>query len=326
MKSGQPTMKDVAQEAGVALGTVSKVFNGIPVGESYRARVEEAARKLGYQVNQYARGLRASSTSTVALILPGVDHPFFAALAQHICVTLSKRDYRMLLYVTASTPEIEQACVNMVRQNKADGIIGLTYNPLVVDESLPFVGIDRSFRPDIPCVSSDNYSGGRLAAEKLIELGCRHPAFLRTGSAKPGEADKRGDGFEAACRARKVPYETLRLNDGDGWELFREFFRAHIKEGRLDIDGIFCSTDLVAWRMQNMLSEMGFRVPEDVQIIGFDGIRRFDGESLYCSTIVQPIQKIAETAVDLLLTKDRSNIPALVCLPVSYAPGGTTKE
>ena len=326
MKNNQPTMKDVAQEAGVALGTVSKVFNSIPVGESYRVRVEEAAQKLGYQVNQYARGLRAGSTSTVALILPGVNHPFFAALAQHICQALNKRDYRMLLYVTASNPEIEQACVNMVRQNKADGIIGLTYNPLTVDESLPFVGIDRSFRPDIPCVSSDNYSGGRLAAEKLVELGCRRLAFLRTGSVRPGEADKRGDGFEAACRAQNIPCDVLRINDGEDWELFREFFLAHTRDGRLDIDGIFCSTDLLAWKIQGMLEALGHRVPEDVQIIGFDGIRRFGRESLYCSTIVQPVQKIAETAVDLLLTKDRSNIPALVCLPVSYVPGGTTKD
>ena len=75
-----------------------------------------------------------------------------------------------------------------------------------------------------------------------------------------------------------------------------------------------------------MLRELGVRVPEDVQIIGFDGIRRFGSEALYCSTIVQPIQKLAETAVDLLLTKDRSNIPALVLLPVTYAPGGTTRE
>ena len=180
MKNAMPTMKDVAQEAGVALGTVSKVFNGIPVGESYRIKVEEAARKLGYQVNQYARGLKTNKTNTVAVILPGVNHPFFAALAHHICEALARRDYRMLLYVTASNPEIEQNCVNMVRQNKADGIIGLTYNPLAVDEELPFVGIDRSFRADIPCVAADNYGGGRLAAEKLLELGraLRHaPAF-----------------------------------------------------------------------------------------------------------------------------------------------------
>jgi len=181
MKTNVPTMKDVAREAGVALGTVSKVFNGIPVGESYRTKVEAAAQKLGYQVNQYARGLRANKTYTVAVILPGVDHPFFASLAQCLCTSLAQRNHRMLLYVTASNPEIEQNCVNMVRQNKADGIIGLTYNPLVVGEDLPFVGIDRSFRADIPCVAADNYGGGRLAAEKLLELGCTHLAFLRTG-------------------------------------------------------------------------------------------------------------------------------------------------
>ncbi len=326
MKGSMPTMKDVAQEAGVALGTVSKVFNGIPVGESYRLRVEAAAQKLGYQVNQYARGLRTSTTFTVALILPGVDHPYFASLAQHICVTLAQRGYRMLLYVTASNPEMEQACVNMVRQNKADGIIGLTYNPLEVDETLPFVGIDRSFRPGIPCVAADNYGGGRLAAEKLLELGCDHLAFFRTGSASPGETDKRGDGFEMVCRNRQVPCDVLRLNDNQGYEPFRAFLRAHTHGGKLDINGIFCSTDLLAWRIQGFLQEMGFRVPEDVQIIGFDGIRRFGGEELYCSTIVQPVKKIAETCVDLLLTKDRAKLPALVCLPVSYASGGTTKE
>lgn len=325
-RTGTPTMKDVAQEAGVALGTVSKVINGIPVGESYRMKVEDAAKKLGYQVNQYARGLKTNRTNTVALILPGVNHPFFAALAQHVCEALARRDYRMLLYVTASSPEIEQACVNMVRQNKADGIIGLTYNPLALDENLPFVGIDRTFRPGSPCVAADNYGGGRLAAEKLLELGCRHLAFLRSGSPHPGETDKRGDGFEMVCRTRQTPWETLRLNDGDSWELFRDFLRSHIRGGAGDVDGIFCSTDLLAWQVRGALEEMGLRVPEDVQLIGFDGIRRFGGESYYCSTIVQPVAKMAETCVDLLLAKDRSNVPALVCLPVSYAPGGTTRE
>ena len=326
MKSNAPTMKDVAKEAGVALGTVSKVFNGIPVGNSYKVKVEAAAKKLGYQVNEYARGLRANKTFSVALILPGVNHPFFSSLAQHICTALTQRNHRMLLYVTASRPDVEQMCVQLVQQNRVDGIIGLTYNPLNLDENLPFVSIDRFFSPDVPCVTSDNYGGGRLAAEKLIELGCKHPAFLRTGSARSGEADKRGDGFEVACRAQQIPYDVLRINDGEDFLQFRDFFLDHRQGDKLDIDGIFCSTDLLAWKIQCMLEEMGLRVPEDVQIIGFDGIRRFGGESFYCSTIVQPVQKIAETAVDLLLAKDRANIPALVCLPVSYVPGGTTKE
>ena len=326
MKTNVPTMKDVAREAGVALGTVSKVFNGIPVGDSYRTKVEAAAQKLGYQVNQYARGLRANKTYTVAVILPSVDHPFFASLAQSLCTSLAQRNHRMLLYVTASRPDMEQLCVDMVRQNRVDGIIGLTYNPLKIDDDLPFVSIDRSFTSDIPCVASDNYSGGRMAAEKLLELGCKRLAFLRTGSVNPSETDKRGDGFEMVCRTRNIHYDAIRLKDGDDLEVFREFFCSHISDGKIDVDGVFCSTDLLAWRVQVMLEELGIRVPEDVQIIGFDGVRRFGGESLYCSTIVQPIQKIAETSVDLLLDKDRTNAPALICLPVTYAPGGTTRE
>jgi len=326
-KPASPTMKDVAAEAGVALGTVSKVFNNIPVGESYRRKVESAAQKLGYQINQYARGLRASSTNTVALILPGVDHPFFSVLAHHICLELNQRGCRMLLYVTGSRPDVEQACIHMVRQNMADGIIGLTYNPnLQVDEDLPFVSLDRCFSPGIPCVASDNYGGGRMAAEKLISLGCRHPAFLRIGSAQPGETEKRGAGFEAVCQAQGIPYEKLRLNDGEPLSRFRDFLEAHRAGGTLDIDGIFCSTDMLAWQIGGMLREMGVSVPRDVQIIGYDGIRRFGTDAFYCSTIVQPVAKMAQTSVELLLSKDRSNIPALVCLPVSYAPGGTTRE
>ncbi|MDE6590173.1 MAG: substrate-binding domain-containing protein, partial [Oscillospiraceae bacterium] len=66
------------------------------------------------------------------------------------------------------------------------------------------------------------------------------------------------------------PCDSLRLTDGDDWELFRDFLRGHMADGKLDIDGIFCSTDLLAWRIQNMLKDLDVRVPEDVQIIGFD--------------------------------------------------------
>lgn len=319
-------MKDVAQEAGVALGTVSKVFNGIPVGESYRQRVEKAAAKLGYQVNEYARGLRANQTFTVAVILPGVNHPFFASLAQEIYLALTQRGRRMLLYLSASRPDMEQECLNMVRQNKVDGVIALTYNPLQIDNALPFVSIDRCLGADIPCVAADNYGGGRMAAEKLLELGCRRLAFFRTGSVHPSETDKRGDGFEMVCRTHDIPCDTVRLNDSDDMEAFRAFLLSHCARERPDIDGIFCSTDLLAWRVRTMLTELGVSVPDDVQLIGFDGVRRFGAESLYCSTIVQPVREMAETCADLLLEKSHAHTPALICLPVSYAPGGTTRE
>ncbi len=328
VKSTSPTMKDVAREAGVALGTVSKVFNGIPVGESYRQRVEEAAGRLGYQVNQYARGLKTNKTYTAALILPVVEHPYFAVLAQQVCMALRRRNYRMLLYVTGSDPEAEQQCIRMMEQHKVDGIIGLTYNPgLEVDEALPFVSIDRYFSPSVPCVASDNFGGGQLAAEKLISLGCRRMAFLRIGSPQTGEVDKRGSGFEQACAARDIPLETLRLDDEEYTiEDFRPFLLEHFSGGKRDFDGIFCNTDSLACHVRDMLAEMGVRVPEEVQIIGFDGVPDYLSGRLPCSTIVQPVAQLAETSVNILLEKDRTGLPSLLCLPVSYAAGGTTRE
>ncbi len=326
-KENAPTMKDVAREAGVALGTVSKVFNDIPVGEDYRRRVKEAAQRLGYQVNSYARGLKINKTCSAALILPDITTPFFSALAQAVCQQLAARQYKTILSLTAFDQSVEQRCIQMVQQNKVDGIIGLTYNPeLKVDPSLPYVSIDRYFSPNVPCVASDNFGGGQMAAEKLLELGCTRPLFLRIWSGVPGEPDKRGDGFASVWQQRGMDCASLHLKDEEGYRPFREFLAGHMEGKRLAFDGIFCVNDDLAVRVRAILAELGVRVPDDVQLIGFDGIHRFAAEGFHCSTIVQPVRRLAETSVDLLLREDRSNLPSLVCLPVSYAPGGTTRE
>lgn len=94
----------------------------------------------------------------------------------------------------------------------------------------------------------------------------------------------------------------------------------------MDIDGIFCSANFGVWQIHNVLKDLNIRVPEDVQIIGSDVISRLGGEGVFCSTIVQPVDKIAEMSVNLVLAENRANIPARICLPVSYAPGWTTRE
>lgn len=322
-----PTMKDVAREAGVALGTVSKVVNGIPVGDSYRIRVEDAIKKLNYQVNSYAQGLRANKTYTVALLIPNTRTPFFAELAQDINLALLKRKYRMLLCTTDFDMSLEQEYITMVQQNKVDGIIGLTYNPdLVVEEGTPFVAIDRSIDPKIPCVASDNFAGGQLAAMKLADLGCKNVAFLRIGSSLDNEPNKRKAGFENGCLARGLHYEMKILEDGDSFEAFEIFLADHIQDGKLSFDGIFCVNDSIAYLVIKILKKLGKKVPEDVQVIGFDGTRFFGDLDYICSTIVQPVPDIAEMCVELLFQENMTAKPPLVCLPVTYAYGGTTSE
>ena len=325
--SNSPTMKDVAQAAGVSLGTVSKVMNGIPVGDSYRRRVTEAAERLGYQVNNYARGLKTNKTYSVALILPSIRHPYFAALADEVTAVLMHKGYRTMLMITNYDREAEQKCITMVKQNKADGIIALTYNPdLEVDPAIPFVSIDRHCNASVPCVSSDNFGGGRIAAEKLMALGCKKLLFLRIGSSVSSEVDKRAAGFENACRMKGADFESVILDDKDTEEPFYTFIEQHVHDGKFDFDGIFCNTDKLACLIRMKLDELGISVPGDVQLIGFDGLIDVITGKPLCSSIVQPIDLIAETAVSILLNRDSAAMPALMSLPVHFIEGGTTKE
>ena len=151
-------------------------------------------------------------------------------------------------------------------------------------------------------------------------------AFLRVGSALTNEPSKRKEGFVAACVEMGLPYEVMALEDGAPFEEFERFLVEHMKNGRLAFDGLFVGTDSLAWQIIQVLKKMGQRVPEDVQVIGFDGIRMFGDLEYIVSTIVQPVQEIAEACVSTVLSKHLSTVPSLICLPVSYAYGGTTRE
>lgn len=180
---------------------------------------------------------------------------------------------------------------NTAEQHMADGIICLSYSPnLQIPESIPMVSIDRFFNAKVLCVSSDNYGGGHLAAEKLIENGRRHLAFLRIGSSHANEPNKRKDGFVNACEEQGIPYALKVIDDGISYSVFEEFLQEHVHGGKLDFDGIFCVTDSSAHWIRNVFQDMRIRVPDDVQIIGFDGVRLFGDMDLPCSTIVQPLK------------------------------------
>ena len=111
-------MKDVAREAGVALGTVSKVINGIPVGEEYRKKVEAAIQKLNYEVNTYARGLKVQKTNIIALIIPNTTNPFFATFTDHIENALYRHGIRLLLCCADGVEEKEIFYLKMAAQNR----------------------------------------------------------------------------------------------------------------------------------------------------------------------------------------------------------------
>ena len=324
-RSDVPTMKDVAKAAGVSVGTVSKVVNGIPVGESCRQRVEAAIAELDYHVNSYARGLKVMRTFTIALIIPNIRHSFYADLADALNRTMAQRGYQLLLITTDRGDE--QVFISTLRPEKVDGAIVLSYSKnLKFPADLPVVSIDRRFGPMIPCVTSDNYDGGALAARKLAELGAKRLAVTGAIADPDSEVVNRVSGFKDACREMGLPCGEGVTFTSDRFDTIAAFLESHINAGRFDYDGLFVTSDWQAWESRHFLAGCGIRVPEDVQIIGYDGCRRFGFLDRFCSTIVQPVEQMAEACTEILLRENDNPAPPCTYLPVCYEAGGTTKR
>lgn len=321
------TMKDVARVAGVSVGTVSRVINNESgIKESTLQKVHAAIKELNYIPDVYARGMKKNRTETVALIIPTVWHPFFGEFAFHVEVELSKLNYKLLL-CNISGPKREMDYLTMLQQNKVDGIIAITYSPIddYLSSNIPFVSIDRTYEnKEIACVSSDNQAGAELAADTLIERGGSQFAFIGGHNKTINETKKRRIYFEKRIREAGYPCYILDLEEpyDDFTEQVEEFLKTHPQ-----IDAIFTINDFVALDTLSILEKLGRRVPDDVQVIGYDGIQMAEGRQLFLSTIRQPLEEMAKEAVaclvDIIEKKER---PLQTILPISYVEGKTTKS
>ena len=321
------TMKDVAALAKVGVGTVSRVLNSSgSVKESTRRKVEAAMKELNYIPNAYARGLKMNKTNTVALIIPTIWHPFFSEFAYYVESNLAEHKYKMLLCNSDVSSDKELEYIQMVQENKVDGIIGITYSDLdnFVSSHLPFVTIDRHFKEETVCVTSDNFHAGQLAVEKLVEKGCHKLGYIGTHSRFPTETTKRRDGFKAKAEQMGMPYA---IYDGEDPVIeFKQEIRTFFEENP-DVDGIFAHTDFIALDILEVLEEMKRNVPEEVQIIGCDGIKMESGRRQIVSTIRQPVDLMAKAAVEKIIQViDGEPVKTKITLPVHYLEGSTTKN
>ena len=321
------TMKDVAALANVGVGTVSRVLNSSgSVKESTRRKVEAAMKELNYIPNAYARGLKMNKTNTVALIIPTIWHPFFSEFAYYVESNLAEHKYKMLLCNSDVSSDKELEYIQMVQENKVDGIIGITYSDLdnFVSSHLPFVTIDRHFKEETVCVTSDNFHAGQLAVEKLVEKGCHKLGYIGTHSRFPTETTKRRDGFKAKAEQMGMPYA---IYDGEDPVIeFKQEIRTFFEENP-DVDGIFAHTDFIALDILEILEEMKRKVPEEMQIIGCDGIKMESGRRQIVSTIRQPVDLMAKAAVEKIIQViDGEPVKTKITLPVHYLEGSTTKN
>lgn len=319
------TMKDVAKLAGVGVGTVSRVINkNESVKESTRLKVEKAIKELNYTPNEIARTLKISQSKTIALILPTIWHPFFSELAYYTEENVSKRGFKMILCNSSSKKEKEIEYLDMLKQNKVDGIIAITYNDIdrYVSSNLPIVSIDRHFSEGVAYVTSDNYNGGKLAVNKLIENDCKKIAFMGTHNERNTDVDNRRKGFEEESIAKNIEYKIFdEIETGQDLEdKMEKFLRQNI-----NIDGIFTINDFFGLRVIKILEKLNKKIPKDIKFIGYDGVKMSYEQDFIMSTIRQPVEQMAKEAVEMLFKMIEGDYTSKkVKLPVYYIKGDTT--
>lgn len=320
------SVKDVAQLAGVAVGTVSRVINNSgAVKPATRKKVEEAIRALQYVPNEVARNFKMQKSKTVALLLPSIWHPFFSELAYYIEDELDLASFKLMLCNSGGRPEKEMYYLDMLQQNKVAGIVGITYNDIedMVRTDIPIVSIDRHFSKRITCVTSDNYEGGRLALRELVKAGARKPAFIGSRTQLFSETMNRRDGFVDEAESLGIDCVVYEKPDPvtNDEAYYDELFHKHG-----DIDGVFAITDMFAAKYIEKAKGLGIRVPEDVRVIGYDGIQDHAYFHPVLSTIRQPVEEMARMTIRLLFDKieGKEISQDTYRLPVTFRPGETT--
>ncbi|WP_098445762.1 LacI family DNA-binding transcriptional regulator [Bacillus sp. es.036] len=319
-------MKDVAREAGVGLGTVSRVLNNNgPVKETTRRKVERAIEALNYKQNEVARNFKMQQSQSIALIVPTIWHPFFSKFAYHVEKKLSDLGYKMILCNTQNERAKEISYISMLEKNKIDGLIAITYSAELdqyISSHLPIVSIDRHFTKDVVFVTSDNKNGGELAAKELTTRGCKRIAYLGSVSNIENESMKRRLGFETESLSKNVDHCIYELREPvkDIEAVIQRFLKQNP-----DVDGFFAMNDKWAKVLLRSLKNVGRRVPEDVQVIGFDGVTSSKEDELTFSTIIQPVAEMAEKAVEVLINLIKEQpVEKKNVLPVTFFDGNST--
>lgn len=303
----RPTIYDVARLAGVSTATVSRLLNGTgQIAPATRAAIEAAVEQLGYRPNTIARSLVTKSTQTIALLLPDITNPFYAALVSGIQEHALRQDHTMLLCTTEGDPEREEQYLGLLRAKQVDGALvdGLVLPPdriaRFVQDGFPIVCLDRDIESDaIPLVQVDNLAGGRLAADHLLSLGHSTIAHV-TGPRALGISDERLRGYREALAAAGIAADPELVAEGrfteqGGYEATRTLL------GRgAGFTAVFAGNDLSAIGVLHAIAESRRRVPEDVSVVGFDDLRLSAFTTPPLTTVQQPAAEIAQRATELL--------------------------
>lgn len=329
-------MKDVAREAGVSIGTVSHFLNNRRVRPDAETKIKAAIKKLQYVRNNTARDLKTKASRYVVFVLPTVWSPYFSELTFWIQKQLDEYGYQAILCISENDYHKEASFVTMAAEQRVAGIISVSYSDLTkhVHSNIPLVSIEKEETGLFPLISSDNYSGGQLAAKELQKHGASKLLFIGPDHETSTAMTSRKSGFVDYCNQVGLEYELNEVpSSHERTQLNKQLAKIiqTIKSTPTNFGkiGVFSYTDEVALRLLNELTTNTISVPNDVQIIGFDGWQVSEQLSAAISSIRQPIKEIAVQAVQELDNQIKGiteNKAPRIMLPISFHEGNTTKN
>ena len=302
------TIVDVAEKAGVSLGTVSRVINAdIHVAPETRERVQDVMREMGYVANRQARSLKGVKTNVVGLLVPDLGTGYIGEIIRGIDAELGLAGYDMMLYTTHRTATKESNYVANLVQGMVDGLLlVLPRNPSDYIDTLtrrdfPFVLIDHQGNGHpCPAVGATNWQGAYNATDYLIKLGHSRIGFI-TGWMDLGAATERLEGYKSALLTHHLPIDPGLIYEGT-------FFQPDGYAGAnalLDLEkpptAIFASNDAMAMGAMDAARDRGLRIPDDISVIGFDDIPQAAQVRPALTTVRQPLEQMGRVATQILL-------------------------
>ncbi|KSU82015.1 transcriptional regulator [Fictibacillus enclensis] len=297
------TIRDVAKQAGVSVATVSRVLNSNGyVNNETKKKVDEAIRQLNYKPNAVARSLYKKTSKTIGLIVPDIVNPFFPELARAVEDTAHKKGYNVFFCNTDENVEKEEHYLEILLQKYVDGVI-VASNTLTAEKvkelNIPVVSIDRKITAEIPTVVVKNKEGAQKATSYLKEIGCERIAHLR-GPHHIDNANERADGYLEEVGSAPW-FQSSYIADGN--YVMKTAIQATVEllERHPEIDGIFAANDVMAIGAVKAAHRIGKMVPEELAIIGFDGISMAEATTPELTTIAQPIYDMGTAVTDLLV-------------------------
>ena len=308
------TIKDVAREAGVSVGTASQALRDSPaVRETTRRRVLAVSKRLRYQPSALARGLVTRRTHTVGLLISDISNPFFVRAVRAVEDAAQENGYNVILCNTDEDPSKEKRYLRVLVEKRVDGIILATTAgslqavrdvrwrriPLVLfDRELPHVSIDT--------VKVDSVLGGRLATEHLLGLGHRRIAIIH-GPVVRSTGAERLRGYLLALRAAGLRPEPALIREGN----FKQDSGRELARKLLELSppptALFCTNNLMTVGAIQTLQERGVRIPADLSLVGYDDMEWWMLTHPPLTTVGQPVYDLGREAMRLLLSQIESN-------------------